>query len=282
MVLQGFFFFLFLCLFFLPRNSKKISAQSITPPIRTLCHTRSWRVHIAPHSPSTTPGTRKSSPCTSFTARDQAQATFIYSVARIVSGRDRMTVPWGYCLQRFFPFICESRSCREASSRCSGASSSLHLHARALGLLCSPGLRQGPPGPPAMPFSLPCSTPSATPAHSLCPDLSSGLCSLSGGVNSTLISCANAPVDSQWPHKSQVRRLGWAQGLLWERAVIPGESQEERVLHPSYSYIQQHPLTGLTGPLPAAGSAQLPLCRLLQGQGRYSLLGGVRRILWAV
>lgn len=47
----------------------------------------------------------------------------------------------------------------------------------------------------------------------------------------------------------------------------PGEAQEERATlccHPSYGYAQQHTLTGLTGPLPAAGSAQLPLFRLLQ------------------
>lgn len=69
-------------------------------------------------------------------------------------------------------------------------------------------------------------------------------------------------VASQKPRKE--RRLGSARGLLWERAVLRGEAQEERAklcCHPSSGYIQQHTLTGLTGPLPAAGSAQLPLFR---------------------
>lgn len=60
MVLQGGFFFSSLSVF-LPRNSKNLCTEHYTP-IRTLQHTRSWRVHIAPHSPSTTPGTGNAAP----------------------------------------------------------------------------------------------------------------------------------------------------------------------------------------------------------------------------
>lgn len=61
-------------------------------------------------------------------------------------------------------------------------------------------------------------------------------------------------------------------------AVLQGESQEEQArLLPA---LVQHVLPVLRV-LPAAGSAQLPAFCLLQWQGRYSLLGGGRRILWA-
>lgn len=65
--------------------------------------------------------------------------------------------------------------------------------------------------------------------------------------------------------------------------MIPGGSQEERVLHPSYSYIQQHPLTGLYWapaccrlcPAPFVSLTAMTRTLLLAGRGEAYPLGSL-------